>query len=72
MEKFIESIADILEVEESVIIFDADFRDCENWDSLAQLSFLALAEDDYNISLSNDQLQDAVTFGDLFNLVKQS
>jgi acyl carrier protein len=70
MERFIEIMAEILEVEESVIQFTGEFRDFESWDSLAQLSFLALAEDDYNISLSNSQLQEAKTFNDLYNLVK--
>ena len=72
MEQFIENIAEILEVSESDIHLEKDFRSFASWDSLAQLSFLVLADDEYGISLTNEQLQDAVTFIDLMNLLKLS
>jgi acyl carrier protein len=70
MEKFIENIAEILEVSESDIKLEEEFRSFESWDSLAQLSFLVLAEDEYDVALTNEHLQDAVTFFDLLNLLK--
>ncbi len=70
MEKFLEDIAEILEVSESDLRLDENFKDHESWDSLAQLSFMALADDDYGIIVSHIQLEQANTFRDLFELLK--
>lgn len=69
MNQFLEKMADILEVEATDLQPDTNFRDLPTWDSLAQLSFLALAQDDYSKNLTSDNLKAANTFEDLFNLV---
>ena len=71
MEQFIENIAEILELEEKDVTMSLVFSECEAWDSLAQLSFLALAEDEYDITIDNDKLKQATTIADLFELVKK-
>lgn len=69
MNQFLENMADILEVEATDLQADTTFRDLPTWDSLSQLSFLALAQDDYNKNLTSDNLKAANTFEDLFMLV---
>lgn len=69
MNQFLEKMADILEVEATELQPDTNFRDLSTWDSLAQLSFLALAQDDYSKNLTSDNLKAANTFEDLFKLV---
>ncbi len=69
MNEFLEKMADILEVEANELQPDTNFRDLPTWDSLAQLSFLALAQDDYSKNLTSDNLKAANTFEDLFKLV---
>lgn len=69
MNQFLEKMADILEVEATDLQPDTNFRDLPTWDSLAQLSFLALAQDDYSKNLTSDNLKAANTFEDLFKLV---
>lgn len=69
MNQFLEKMADILEVEGTDLQPDTNFRDLPTWDSLAQLSFLVLAQDDYSKNLTSDNLKAANTFEDLFKLV---
>lgn len=69
MNQFLEKMAEILEVDASDLQPNTKFRDLSTWDSLAQLSFLALAQDDYSKSLTSDHLKSANTFEDLFQLV---
>ena len=69
MNQFLEKMADILEVEATDLQPDTNFRDLPTWDSLAQLSFLALVQDDYSKNLTSDNLKAANTFEDLFKLV---
>jgi acyl carrier protein len=69
MNQFLEKMADILEVEAADLQADTNFRDLPTWDSLAQLSFLALAQDDYSKNLTSENLKAANTFEDLFKLV---
>jgi acyl carrier protein len=69
MNDFIEKMAEILEVDAAELSDGMKFRDLPSWDSLAQLSFLALAQDDYSKNLTSDNLKSAATFKDLYELV---
>ena len=69
MEKFIEKMADILEVEVAELQESTILKDLSEWDSLAQLSFLVLAQDDYGKNLTSEDLKAANTLEDLFRLV---
>lgn len=70
MEKFIENFAEILELDESEITSDFDFQNTANWDSLAQLSLIALADDDYGVILTSDELKSIKTVEELFKALQ--
>lgn len=68
MEKFQSMIAEILEVEniemsDELISFDA-------WDSLTILSIIAFCDDQYNVSLSADEINNSNTIQGLYDLIK--
>ena len=70
MDKFLEEIADILEVEAEDISLDTDFReDIEDWGSMMGFSILVLLEDEYDIKLSIDEFLGCKTIGDLYDKV---
>lgn len=54
MEKLIQQLADILEVDELDI--NKKFTDYEEWDSLAGLSLIALLDSDYNMTMKNKEV----------------
>ncbi len=70
MNDFLEKMAEILEVETSELTEDMDFKSMQSWDSLAQLSVLALAQDDYSKAITIDDLKSAKSFKELYELVR--
>jgi acyl carrier protein len=61
MEKFIEQMEDILEVD--TISTGDVLTEFEAWDSLAILSIIALADEYYGITLTSAELKNAKTVG---------
>lgn len=69
MDEFVQKIAELLDVDTSDLTADVNFKDLPTWDSLAQLSFLALAQDDYGRNVTNESVKASQTIRDLFELV---
>lgn len=67
MEDFLEEMAEIMEVD-TVSGTDA-LTSFEAWDSLTALSIIALADDQYQVSLTNAELADAGTIDGLYSLI---
>lgn len=67
MEDFLEQMAEIMEVD-SVNTSD-ELTSFEAWDSLTTLSIIALADDEYKVSLTNAEIADAKTIEGLYNLI---
>jgi acyl carrier protein len=66
-EELLAKIAHLLEVD-AVKEEDA-LNSFEEWDSLTAFSIIALVDADYNKSLSNSQLKQFVTIGDLVQFI---
>jgi acyl carrier protein len=54
----------------SSINADTNFRELEDWDSLIALSLIAMADEEYNIKLTGDDIRSSKTVSDLFEKVK--
>jgi acyl carrier protein len=67
MENFLAKVAEILEVDE---VKPADVLDgFKEWDSLAVLSVIAMADGDYHINLTAVEIRDSRTGQGLLDLV---
>jgi len=67
MDKFLEEIAEILE-EEQVNLNDK-LIDFDAWDSLTQLSIIALAGEEYGVMISAVEIREAETVGGIKQLI---
>jgi len=67
MEQFLEQMAEIME-EDSVNPSD-ELTAFDAWDSLTTLSIVALADDEYQVSLTNDDIIGAQTIEGLYNFI---
>lgn len=68
METFLEQMKEILEVD---TINGTDLLvEFETWDSLTQLSIIALADEYYNKTINAEQIKLASTVDGLYNLIK--
>jgi acyl carrier protein len=68
-EKFINSLKDTLEISNREISLSDKFREYKEWDSLAQLSLIAMLDDEYGAAIENDEFQKLITVEDLMNKV---
>lgn len=61
----IETLADILEMEEEDVKPDVKLKDCESWDSIAVLSVIAVMNEQFNRFPHASEIQQYETIGDL-------
>ena len=71
LEKFIQNFADQFEdTDPSQIQSDTVFKGIDEWSSLTALSILAMIVEEYDVALRGDDIENANTVEDLFNIVK--
>lgn len=69
MNDFIEKFEDVLEMSKGSIQLKDNFREYENWDSLALLSLMAMLEDEYNLTIPREDFQKLNTVEEVFNYI---
>ena len=69
-DKFIERLADALELDNNDIEMSLDFKELEEWDSLASLSLIAMLDEEYEVELESEDLDALSTVEDLYLFVK--
>jgi acyl carrier protein len=63
------NVRETLEIEDDIVIKkDELLENSEYWSSMHALLIMALAESEYGISLSGEELRNSKTLQDLFNL----
>lgn len=69
--QFIEKFA--AEFEETPIeelVPSVNFKDLDEWGSLLALSIIGMIDDEYEVSVTGDDMRKAITIEDLYNIVK--
>lgn len=66
IEKFAEQYDDV-DVEQ--LNADTNFREVEGYSSLVALLIITMIDEEYNVTITGDDMKKQVTIGDLFNLV---
>ncbi|PHN01483.1 acyl carrier protein [Flavilitoribacter nigricans] len=70
-QQFIDAFKEALEIEGGVQLTD-NFRDYDEWDSLARLSLIAMLDDEYGIQIEDAKFEQLKTVGDLIAAVEQA
>jgi len=71
-DKLISALAEALEMEENEIKMENKFREYENYDSLSELSILAMLDSDFDIELEMAEYNKYITVEDLYNRVSST
>ena len=58
------------ETEESVFTPNVIFKELDEWSSLIALSIIAMVDEEYDVTLKGDDMRQAETIEELFNIVK--
>lgn len=68
MERFIELFKEATEIEQEVQMTD-EFREYEDWDSLAYLSVIAMMDEEYGVQIEGTEFKKLRTIQDLFDAI---
>ena len=70
-EKFLKNFANLFdETDSSEITLSTEFRNLDEWSSLIALSVIAMADEEYDVKLKGDDIKNATTIEDLYNIIK--
>lgn len=70
--EFVENFAaQFDDTDASVFTPSTEFKTLDEWSSLTALSIIAMADEEYDVTLKGDDIRNAVTIEDLFNTVKE-
>ena len=70
-EKFLEFVADVMEVDVSEIGMGTVYKEYEPWDSLMMLTLVMELEDEYGVSIPVEKLNGVKTLEDLYVIVSE-
>jgi len=70
--KFMEIIAEILEIPLEEINLDSCREDIEQWDSLAHVQMIAAIDQEFGISIPFECIDNIKTLRDLYNFIDKS
>ncbi len=69
--EFIEKFAETIEVEDAAgLTMDTEFRELDEWSSLAGLSVIAMFDEEFGVELNIPDFKAAKTIADLFKLAQ--
>lgn len=69
--EFEENVREVLELEDDIELTpDLELENTDFWSSMHALLIMALAESEYGISITGDDLRNSKTLGGLFELFK--
>jgi acyl carrier protein len=69
VQQFLDKICDVLELEAGSLKGEEALDSLDNWDSLAVISFIALADEELGVIVDAEKLAQAQTVRDLLDLV---
>lgn len=71
IKEFIENFAaQFDETDATEITATTEFKNLAEWSSLMALSIIAMADEEYDVQLKGDDIRNATTVEDLFNVIK--
>jgi acyl carrier protein len=69
--KFVEAFASIFDdTEVTELTMDTEFKNLDEWSSLAALGLLAVMEEEYDAELSSKDIEKSSTIRDIYNIIK--
>ena len=70
IQEFINHFAEQFDDVPAAIAPESNFRDIDDWSSLVALSVIAMADEEYGVKLTGDDIRNATTVNDLFEAIK--
>lgn len=71
-QKFLALVKEVLEIEDRDLQLSDNFRDFEEWDSLANLSLIAMLDDEFGVVIDNQKFKQMNTLQEVLDAIKKS
>lgn len=73
IDEFIVNLRDQYELLEDDVVINAstNYKDLDDWDSLVALSVIAMADDEYEVKVTGDDIRNVTTVQELYDLIQQ-
>jgi len=71
MNEFLEFVADVMDVDISDINMETTYKEFSKWDSLMMMTLVMELEEEYDASISIDEIGKVHTLGDLYKLIEE-
>lgn len=62
---------DVLDIEGRTLTLEDNFRDLDEWDSLAYLSTIAMIDDEYGVVIDSKTFRTLQTLGDIAKAIEE-
>lgn len=69
-EKFLETVAETMEVDVSEISMETAYKEYEPWDSMMMMNLIMDLEEAFEVSIPIEKVSNVKTLRDLFDIVK--
>ena len=71
VEIFLENFKETLDIVDKDLKMSDEFRAYEEWDSIANLSVIAMIDDEYDLIIDNNEFKSIATLQELWNKIQE-
>lgn len=71
VENFLENFRDTLDIEDRTLNMSDEFREYEEWDSIANLSVIAMIDVEYDLIIDNGVFKNINTLQELWDTIQE-
>ena len=71
IENFLQNIKETLDNDAKVLKMSDEFREYEEWDSIANLSVIAMIDVEYDLIIDNNEFKNISTLQELWNKIQE-
>ena len=72
VQEFIEKFAEAIDIEASELTADTEFRNLDEWDSVAYISVIAMMDEEYDIQIEMAQFKQLKTLGAIAAYIEEN
>ena len=71
MNEFLEFVADVMDTDVDEINMETTYKEYSKWDSLMMMTLVMELEEEYDVSISIDEIGKVHTLEDLYKLIEE-
>lgn len=72
VQEFIEKFAEAVDVDANVLTAETEFRNLDEWDSVAYISVIAMMDEEYDIQIEMAQFKQLKTLGAIAEYIENN